>query len=273
VWSSSGRPYRKNYLLEQRGTAITDMVIDIPPVSAQAKDRLGYPTQKPKALLTRIIQASSNPGDVIFDPFCGCGTTIYATQDLGQRQWIGCDIAILAVKIIQRELTERYRLSEGVDYTVDGIPASVDSARVLFERDPLQFQHWAVEHIGGFVNSRTSGDRGVDGRIYYQTDDGLRSLVISVKGGKLKAPDVRDLIGTVSNQRDADMGGLISFDEPTPKMKAEMNAVKPYVFRDVKYVGCQFLTVRDILEGKKRFQTPSRIGAKKATGQGALPLT
>jgi len=272
IWSKSGRPYRKTYLSGQKGTAITDVITDISPVSGMAKDRIGYPTQKPKALLSRIIQASSNPGDVIFDPFCGCGTTVYAAQEVGQRTWIGCDIAILAVKIIKDELTERYRLVEGVDFDIDGIPASVESARVLFERDPLQFQHWAVESIRGFVNKRMSGDRGIDGRIYWQTPDGLRSLIISVKGGKLKAQDIRDLIGTVSTEPDADIGGLISLDEPSDQMRAAAKRVNPYVFSDTKYVGCQLLTVKDILEGKRRFDTPTPIGARKSTGQTALPF-
>jgi site-specific DNA-methyltransferase (adenine-specific) len=271
-WSKSGRPFLKRYLHEQKGNAITDIIMDIPPVGSMSKARLGYPTQKPKALLKRIIEASSNPGDTIFDPFCGCGTTIYATQELGQRTWIGCDIAVLAIKLIKGELLEEYRLAEGSDFTVTGIPVSVESARELFKKDPLQFQHWAVEHMKGFVNSKMSGDRGIDGRIYYQTDSGLRSLIISVKGGKLKATDIRDLNGTVSVTGDADMGGLISLEKPTPKMYAEAVAAGTYTFRDIKYPRCQLLTVEDILEGKRIFESPTRIGAKKQTGQGALPL-
>jgi DNA modification methylase len=132
-----------------KGLPLQNIWTDIPPVNPAAKERLGYPTEKPIALLRRIIQASTNPGDVVFDPFCGCGTTVYAAQETG-RTWIGCDIAILAVKLNREVLAERYRLNENVDYTIDGIPNSVEAVADLFARDPFQFQHWAVERVAGF---------------------------------------------------------------------------------------------------------------------------
>ena len=109
-----------------------------------AKERLGYPTQKPVVLLDRIIQASTNKGDVVFDPFCGCGTTIYSAVK-NDRKWIGCDVAILSIKLVREILTgDDYRLVEGVHFDVDGIPVSVEQAEELFKRDPFQFEHWIV---------------------------------------------------------------------------------------------------------------------------------
>jgi hypothetical protein len=142
---------------------------------------MGFPTQKPVPLLTRIIRASSNPGDVVFDSFCGRGTTIYAAYETN-RQWIGCDIAILAIKRIREILLERYRLVERKDYKTDGIPVSVEQAQDLAKNYPFQFEHWFVERIGGFPMKKV-GDKGVDGRIYFKTPEGLKHVVLSVKGG------------------------------------------------------------------------------------------
>jgi len=135
---SSGFPSFKRYL--GMGMLTQDVMTDISPVNSQSKDRLGYPTQKPIELLDRIVQASSNKGDIIFDPFCGCGTTIYSSIK-NERQWIGCDIAILPIHLIKHELEERYRLVEGTHFVIDGIPVSVEQAATLFHHDPLQFQH------------------------------------------------------------------------------------------------------------------------------------
>jgi DNA methylase len=186
---------------------------DIRPINARSAERLGYPTQKPIELLKRIIETSTNTVDVVFDPFCGCGTTIYAAHLTG-RQWIGCDIAILAVRLVRDILRKRYGLVEGRDYDVAGVPMSVDGARELFDRDPHQFQHWAVELAGGFCNSRRSGDKGVDGRIHFETADGLRNMVLSVKGGKLTPGYVRELVGTVTTPGGGTMGGFICLEEP-----------------------------------------------------------
>lgn len=127
---------------------------DVSWLKRRAKERLGYPTQKPVGLLRRIILASSNKGDVVFDPFCGCGTTIYAAHET-ERRWIGCDIAILSIKIMREVLTgERYRLVEGKHFDVSGIPVSVEQAEELFKRDPFQFEHWLVERVGGFPTKK-----------------------------------------------------------------------------------------------------------------------
>lgn len=259
----------KRYLKEQKGSIVTNVWTDIPP--AQGKEYLGYPTQKPIALLERIITATTLPGQVVFDPFCGCGTTIYAATRL-DRKWIGCDIAILAVKLIREILAERYRLVEGVHFEVDGIPVSVDQAKELFKRDPFQFQHWFVERVGGFPMQKKIADRGIDGRLYFETKDGLGDMVISVKGGKLRPTDVRDLRGTIEREG-AKMGGFLSLNEPTKAMRAEAADAGMFTYGGVAYPRLQLLTVADVLEGKRALETPSRIGATRiSTGQHALAL-
>ena len=150
-FTKNGFPRYKRYLKEMKGVALQDIWADrdVQPVVSWSNEGFGYPTQKPVALLDRIIRLCSNKGEVVFDPFCGCGTTIYAAVNT-DRKWIGCDIAVLAIKLIREVLSERYHLVEGVHYDVDGIPVSVEQAQELFHHDPFQFQHWLVERIGGF---------------------------------------------------------------------------------------------------------------------------
>ena len=180
------------------GAKIRDWWSDINIV--QKKERLGYPTQKPIKLLERIIKASCPPDGLVFDPFCGCGTTIYASDKL-KRKWIGCDIAILSIKLIKETLEHKYAIKENQQYILDGVPTSIEGARILFEKDPFQFQHWAIEYVNGFCNNKKTGDRGVDGRIYIKINEKLENMIISVKGGNIKPADVRDLIGTMQNQK------------------------------------------------------------------------
>ncbi|ODS54489.1 MAG: hypothetical protein ABS36_11365 [Acidobacteria bacterium SCN 69-37] len=209
---------------------------------------------------------------MIFDPFCGCGTTIYATQEVGDRTWIGCDVAILAIKIIRESLAEKYRLAEGTDFNIDGIPSSVEAAELLFLKDAHQFQHWAVERVGGFPLKKRGADRGIDGRIYYESKPGLKGMVISVKGGKTGPTHVRDLIGVMESEPDTEMAGFICLQEPTKLMMAAANAAGTLTYNDVSYPKVQILSIRAILEDKREFVTPSKIGSRIATGQSALPL-
>lgn len=266
-----GWPREKKFLNDAKGIPLQDVWTDVYPVNSQSGNRLGYPTQKPPELLTRIIQSSSNKGDVVFDPFCGCGTTIYAAQESG-RTWIGCDVAILAVKIIRETLTERYRLSEGGDFTVDGIPPSVEAAVELFNRDAHQFQHWAVERVGGFPMKKRGADRGIDGRMYFEAKPGLKSMVISVKGGHTGPADVRDLYGVLEGDSDAELGGFICLHEPTKAMHSAASKAGMYEYNGVSYNRLQILSVREILEEKREFKTPSKVGSRISTGQVALPI-
>jgi len=207
-WPPKGKvPQYKRYLEISEGNPVQDVIWDIRPIGSQAEERLGYPTQKPIALLKRIIEASNNEWDVVFDPFCGCGTAIYASHLLN-RKWIGCDIAILAVQLVRDVLFEQYGLEEDEHYTISDVPLSTEGARDLFDRDPRQFQHWAVENAGGFSSTKHSGDEGIDGRIWFETKDGLKSMIISVKGGHLTPAFVRELGGTISGWPDTEMGDL-----------------------------------------------------------------
>lgn len=267
----SRRPQLKRYLSESPGGVMGNIWTDISPVNSQAAERLGYPTQKPLALLDRIIQASTNKGDVVFDPFCGCGTTIYSAIK-NERRWIGCDVAILSVRLIRDTLkSERWRLVEGRHFEVDGIPVGVEQAEELFKSDPFQFQHWFVERVGGYPMQKKVADRGIDGRLYFETKDGLGQMILSVKGGKLKPGDVRDLVGVVSREQAA-MGGFLSMHEPTKAMKAEAAQAGMFAYADVSYPRIQLLSVRDVLEGKRTLATPTRVASRVATSQGSLPL-
>lgn len=265
-----GMPMLKRYLEEQPGVPLQDVWTDVTPMHNLAKERLGYPTQKPIELLKRIIETSSNPGDVIFDPFCGCGTTIYAAHETG-REWVGCDIAILAIRLVKEVLRERYRLAESA-YKVEGIPASAEQAIVLFESSRTQFQTWAVERAGGFPSPKKVADRGIDGRIYFETYKGLRSMVISVKGGAIKPGDIRDLRGVLEREEDAELAGFISNRKPTKAMKQEAASAGVYEYNGVEYPRIQLMTAQEMMEDKREFDTPTKMGATKiSTGQVLLP--
>ncbi len=259
-----------------RAPVLGNVWTDIPIINPMAKERMGYDTQKPLALLERIIQASSNPGDVVFDPFCGCATTLEAAQRL-DRQWIGIDIAIHAVKRVARvRLQERLGLIEGQHFEIDGVPRNVEGARDLWQRDKYHFQKWAVEQVDGFVTTRRSADGGIDGRLYFDVpdetglaagdrplSDTLQSMVIEVKGGaNVGIGVVRDLRGVLERD-DALMAGLIVMD-PLSKQKQrnfdrEMAEAGDLEVRGVPYPRMQILTVAEILEGK-RFHTPGVFG-------------
>ena len=274
VWPTRGKlPNYKRYLDVSEGNAIQDVITDIPAVNSQADDRLGYPTQKPVPLLDRIIKASTNKGDVVFDPFCGCGTTIYSAAK-NERKWIGVDIAILSIKLVRDNLVgPKFRLVEGHDYEVDGIPVSVEGAQELFDKDPSTFQNWFVERVGGFPMTRKSGDRGIDGRIYFETRAGLREMMIQVKGGKHVRPtDVRDLRGVLEREDNAELAGFLSITPPTKAMLSEAAEAGTYEYQGVQYPRIQFLTTEDVLVGKRDFHMPTRVGTKIATGQQSLAL-
>ena len=216
-------PMYKRYLDESLGTPIGTNWSDISLVRGWSKERLGYPTQKPEALLERIIQASSNEGDVILDPFCGCGTAVAAAHKLN-RQWLGIDVTHLAVALMKSRLKTAFNLDPGADYAVVGEPRDVGSARALWEQDPYQFQFWAVSLLEAQpqAEQRRGADRGIDGIIYFV--DGPRrtpqKVVIQVKGGRVSSPQIRDLKGVVEREKAA-LGLFISLDDPTRDMRTE----------------------------------------------------
>ena len=248
---------------------------------AGGKEKIGYKTQKPLSLLERIITASSAPGDVVFDPFCGCATTLEAAHRLGRR-WIGIDIAIHAIKRVARvRLQERLGLVEETDFTIDGVPRNLEGARDLWERDKYHYQKWAVEEVDGFVTTRRGSDGGIDGRLYFampQTSatarDPLRSMVLEVKGGKnVGIGVVRDLRGVLERD-EAEMAGLIVMDDPGPRKRAnferEMAAAGDLDVFGTLYPRMQLLTTGEIIGGA-RFQTPGAVG--RGSGQDRLALS
>ena len=152
-----------------------------------------------------------------------------------ERRWIGCDIAILSIKLIRDNLTgDKYRLSEGDHFSIGGIPVSVEQAKELFLQDPFQFEHWVVERIGGFPTKKTA-DKGIDGRLYFDTKDGLKSMVLSVKGGKTSPAQLRELRGVLDREKEATLAGFICFTEPTKSMRDEAAAAGQYEYFGTKY--------------------------------------
>ena len=228
------------------------------------QERLGYPTQKPEGLLARIINTSSEPGDVVLDPFCGCGTAVAAAHKLG-RQWLGIDITHLAVALMKNRLKTAFNLEPGRDYEVVGEPQDAGSARALWEQDPYQFQFWAVSLLEAQPQSeqKRGADRGIDGLLYFI--DGARrtsqKIVVQVKGGRVSSPQVRDLKGVVEREKAA-IGLFISLEEPTRDMRAEAASGGLY-HSDVwqrDFPKIQLRTIDEMLEGDG-FDLPPRPAA------------
>lgn len=255
VWypdSKAKRPRLKRYLEEQPGVVVGNVWADIPPLNSQAKERLGYPTQKPLAMLERIVAASSNPGDIVLDPFCGCGTTVDAAQKLG-RQWKGIDITTLAIDLIDARLRHTYGEWVTSSYDIEGIPQDISGAQALFARSPFEFERWCVMLVDGQPNERQVGDRGIDGVIRFPIDAKGKSerAIVSVKGGITNPGHVRDLIGTVTSQKAA-MGLLVSLREPTKAMieAARHSGIYTYPVNGQKYPLVQISSVAELLAGR-----------------------
>ncbi len=253
-----GRIRRKRYLDELPGETVQSLWDDIPPIGAQAAERLGYPTQKPQALLERIISASSNPGDIVLDPFCGCGTAIAAAQALG-RGWIGIDITHLSIALLKYRLESAYSLKAGVDYQVIGEPRDVASAQQLASDNRYQFQFWALSLVrarplggNGGREGKKGSDRGIDGIIFF-TDDArshTKRMIVQVKSGHVKSGDIRDLKGVLEREK-AEMGLFITLEKPTREMTTE--AVAAGFYQSPQYADpfprLQIVTIEQLLDG------------------------
>jgi DNA modification methylase len=258
-----------------RNDRILDNVWRIPCLQPAAKERLGYPTQKPEALLERIIAASSNEGDVVLDPFCGCGTAVIAAERL-KRKWIGVDITHLAMTLIKHRLQDSF--GEQAHYQVVGEPVSIPDAETLAAEDPYQFQWWALGLDGARPAEQKKGaDKGIDGRRFFNDEAGgkTKQIVYSVKAGRLTPAHVRDLRG-VLDRENAAIGVLISMEEPTQPVRAEAAGAGFYDSPgwNRKYPRLQILTIAELLHGKRVECPPSRYADstfKKAPRQKAKP--
>lgn len=252
VQTATGKvPRLKRYLDEQRGVPLGDVWTDIDAVNSQARERLGYPTQKPVALLERIISvSSSNEEDVVLDPFCGCGTTIHAAQKL-HRPWTGIDITHLAISLIEKRLKDAF---PGIVFDVHGIPKDLGGAYALAAADKYQFQWWAVSLVNAipYGGKKKGADSGIDGLIYFKPDGKTtEKAIVSVKGGdNINAAMVRDLAHVVDREK-AKIGVLITLNEPTKPMRTEAVTAGFYETYYGKYAKIQILTIEELFAGKK----------------------
>jgi len=240
--------------INERGVRMGD-VWEIPVINSQAKERLGYPTQKPEALLERIIKVSSNEGDIVLDPFCGCGTTVAEAERLG-RDWIGIDITNLAVTLMKHRLEDTF----GPDlspYEVMGDPKDLHGAKALAEQDKYQFEWWALGKVAArpAQDKKKGADKGIDGYVYFIDDASgkAKSIIVSVKGGHVTVSQIRDLKGVLEREQ-ATIGAFITLQEPTKNMKEEAAAAgfyEPELYPGRHYPKLQILTIEDILNGKQ----------------------
>jgi len=246
-------PQYKRYLDEMPGVAVQNLWDDLALLNNRAKEMLGYPTQKPESLLERIIKASSNEGDVVLDPFCGCGTTVQVAQRLNRR-WIGIDITHLAIGLIKKRLSDAFGPEIKNTYEVIGEPTDYAGAAQLAEEDKYQFQWWALGEVGARPTEQKKGaDRGIDGRLYFHDDDSGQSkqIIFSVKAGGVSVPQVRDLVGVLTREK-AEIGVFLCFEAPTKPMIKEAVDAGLYKSSDgTTYPRLQILTIQQILDGKQ----------------------
>ncbi len=241
----------KEYIHEVEAPVVQDLWTDIS-MGPTSGERLGYPTQKPLALLERIIAASSNEGDVVLDPFCGCGTAVHAAQKL-DRQWIGIDITHLAIGLIEKRLQAAF---PGLGYSVEGTPKDLASAEDLAARDKYQFQWWAVSKVDAmpFNDKKKGADGGIDGIIYFRPD-GKRTekAIVSVKGGdSVGVQMIRDLHSTMEREK-APIGVFITKALPTTAMEREAASVGRFHAEATgkSYARLQIITLAELFDGKK----------------------
>ncbi len=262
ITSSAGKHYFPNPL----GTP-SDDVWDIPIINPLAAERLGYPTQKPEALLDRIVRASSNENDIVLDPFCGCGTTIAVAQRL-KRHWVGIDITHLAISLLKHRLHGAFDLHAKRDYEVIGEPTDKTGAEQLAKEDRYQFQYWALGLVGARpVEQKKGTDAGIDGRLFFHDESAekTKQIILSVKSGHTNVAHVRDLRGVLDREH-AEMGALITLEKPSSVMVREAASAGVYSSPgwNKKYPKLQILTVEELLEGKKLEFPPSNATFKRS---------
>jgi len=241
-------PSYKRYLDEMSGVPLQDIWDDLLPIGAQAKERLGYPTQKPLSLLERIIKYSSNEGDIVLDPFCGCGTAVVAAHALN-RKWIGIDVTHLAINLMRNRLRDSF----GIKAEVIGEPADLAGAKALAHEDRYQFQYWALGLIGArpLGEKKKGADKGIDGIIQFIDDAGGKPgrVIVQVKSGHVGVNAVRELKAVAADEA---MGVFITLEPPTSPMTEEAIAAGFYhsPIWDKDYRKIQILTIEELLQGK-----------------------
>jgi adenine specific DNA methylase Mod len=254
---AGGMPQYKRYRDELKGKAIADIWDDIDRINPVGNERLGYPTQKPLALLERIVAASSNEGDVVLDPFCGCGTAVHAAEKL-KRKWIGIDVTHLAISLIEKRLRDAF---PKIEFEVHGTPKDFGGARNLAERDKYQFQWWACSLVNAqpFQGKKKGADTGIDGVIYFQDDDkSPKKIVVSVKGGEnVSVAMVRDFAHVIDREKAA-MGFFVTLTDPTKNMVTEGVGTGYYTspLTGAKFPKLQVLTIEGLLSGKEQARYP-----------------
>lgn len=258
VFSKTGMPRVLRPVDLKKGSALQDVWFDIDPPNSGSAETLGYPTQKPEPLLERIIMASSNEGDIVLDPFCGCGTAVAVSERL-KRRWMGIDITHLAITLIKHRLENAYQGT--AKYRVVGEPVSRSDAEVLAATDPYQFQLWSLGLVGARPSELKKGaDKGIDGRLFFHDDPNgdTKQIVISVKaGGHIGSAFIRDLVGTITREK-AEIGVLISMAEPTREMRKEAASAGFYKSPWGTHPCIQLLTVQELLDGKRIDYPPSQ---------------
>ena len=257
VYTRTGMPRLKIYEGDLKGVPYQD-VWDKTELwlNSAAAERLGYPTQKPLALLQRIIETSSNEGDVVLDPFCGCGTAIHASQKIN-RKWIGIDITHLAISLVEKRLRDAF---PGITFEVHGTPKDFESARDLAQRDKYQFQWWACSLVNAqpYQGKKKGADSGIDGLIFFQDDkSGAKKIVVSVKGGEnVGVPMIRDL-GHVIDREKASIGLFLTLTDPTSPMTKEAVTAGYYESpAGASFPKIQILTIKGLLDGSERPRYP-----------------
>src|SRR5271157_2389220 len=272
-------PQYKRYLDEMPGVPVQNVWTDVPVINNRSNEKLGYPTQKPEALLERIIKASSNEGDVVLDPFCGCGTAIAVAEKL-KRRWIGIDITYLAINLVQRRLRDTFA-EQLSPYEIIGAPTDLQGAEALKEINPYQFEWWAVDLVNArpAKDHKKGADTGVDGYINFFDDKSgqAKQVIVQVKSGHIHVNHVRELQAVIDREKAA-IGALITLREPTKPMLTEAAATGFYESKDFpgRYPRLQILTIAELLAGKKleypthRVETFAKAERKTKTQQEGL---
>jgi DNA modification methylase len=276
-YTRNGIPRMKRYLDESEGLPMQDVWTDVEALRSWHQERLGYPTQKPEELLERIIKASSNEGDIVLDPFCGCGTAISVAESL-HRNWIGIDITHLAIGLIRHRLQHAYKGSAA--YRVVGEPVTLYDAEALAKADAYEFQWWAAGKVGGRIDKKKGADQGIDGRLFFHDDPRpgtTKQIILSVKSGKIPPSHIRELRGVIDRE-EAQIGVLLTLQPPTRPMRTE--AAKAGLYSSpwgTKHPRLQIITIEELLEGKgidypySQANVTHKRAVRKARGEKAQP--